>query len=675
MEPRWLEAIKNASLPPSGQMTERAIATVGARPIRRTRLLAALPVVAALPVLALFLPRQKSPVPVEPKLPALTRAAPSASPNRRSLAPAAPVPQPHALPSLSESFPPAKPEPAPLPPRPARVRMGQWPAAPRTTVALAPVAEQVAELTVLEQETVKQRVQVKQQVQIDALQDVMAAEASAVTALTRAASATTALSTLAEVKLLAENSEALLRYPLSPLPNAPQAAVLKAEILQHADAGFVYGNVTLIPENKPRELLVAVFDARGILRGTKRERIPAKAESVTIRAFMAPMGSCHYQLGLRPYQVRDKNKLEIIGGYVGHSAKVTVPAPDGVDISSADFYQSNVHKDYFARFHVTLSEVLLSRQGELSLKLHGIVFDEKGALLSVGSKPIASKPGQQRLDLDFGLLPKSREYGYKFVVTHLYEPREEDTHPAMAASAASTSSTLSPESERLVRTLSARASRELMGRSLDPLPDVPQAAVQKAELVRWDSGKVSGKVALAAEETPRDLLIAVFDTAGALLGTTSTLIPAKAEKVEVRPFDAPRTASHYQIALRPHPAPIEGLMVVGGYLLSGNAKAEVPAPPGVHIGDEANFYQSAYYKTHFVRFGLSLSKKLLTQPGLTLHGAVFDEKGALLSIANTPIANKTESQSLDLEFGLLPEGTPRRYRFIITRPDPDTRRL
>ena len=212
---------------------------------------------------------------------------------------------------------------------------------------------------------------------------------------------TTKVIALAALALAAAPVQALrLRYPLSPLPNAPQPSVRKADVEVHADSAQVLVRVELLPEPAPRDLYVAVFDQNGALQSTASQLVPAKAEKVEIKPFLAPWGKARfYQLALRPHPAPPVNP-RIVGGYTGHSEKHAVAAPPEVTLSEADFYRSNAYKDSSVRFRASAGQGAPDE-----CVLHGAVFDEMGTLLATAREPLTGKKNQ-RIDLKFGVLPK-----------------------------------------------------------------------------------------------------------------------------------------------------------------------------------------------------------------------------------------------------------------------------
>lgn len=224
-----------------------------------------------------------------------------------------------------------------------------------------------------------------------------------------------------------ESKEFPMRYPLSPLPGAPQPEGVTAKIAVHADSFQLVGTVTLAPDAQTREVLIAVFDDKRALIDTTQERVPGTQEEVRftevrIRPFLVARKARYFQLCLRVPRRYDDSAEQIVGGYVamprpGGDDPTRVPAPEGVSVTVDERYQSNVTRDHFVRCQVTLSKPLLSRLGELSLRLHGAIFDETGKLVSVASEPIVIQPGRQRLDLNFGPLIDSARLRFQFVVT------------------------------------------------------------------------------------------------------------------------------------------------------------------------------------------------------------------------------------------------------------------
>lgn len=431
-EPRWIDSLKNAPLPPAGQLTERALAVAGSRPTRRVLVLAALPLIAAVPAVALLLPHARKPEKLhiskfaimEQKLTAsVVSPVPSTSP----------IPE---LPTLARSFPLVRPEPTAklvrklpaLSPEPKQVaRIGSSDPAP----AALSDKNDLSDLPAVQLKTEEENVlSLQRQEPLAQVRKLSALSAKA----ENVAEAKDAMEREPLDRRLAER----LRFPLTPLPNAPQASVDKAGIYIHADSHHVYGDVTLMRTAQTDEmraaqideLLMAVFDSKGTLTGTAKAIIPASVatkdtnslQSVSFKAFVAPSNTNHYQLGRRARFERDKERAQIIGGYRGHGAKVEVPRPDGVSINGAEFYQSNVYKDYFVRFTAVLSQKLIDRLGEYGvLTIHGAVFDENNNLLSVASTPLKYKAGQQNPDLAFGLLPEGKSYHYSFVVTQSWK--------------------------------------------------------------------------------------------------------------------------------------------------------------------------------------------------------------------------------------------------------------
>ncbi|MGC4046192.1 MAG: hypothetical protein QM758_20580 [Armatimonas sp.] len=429
-EPRWVETLKNAPLPEAGRLTERAMTAAHSRPTRRAVVLAVLPLVAAVPAVALLLPRQEKPqvskiAVMEQKPVALVA----------SLTPqSTPLPS---LPTLAESFPAVRPEAAPLADvlteqvqvHPIQKESKLATSEPRLPVAVASrPPEEPIELPAL------QPLQRSKTEQVVALQERPAAAGVPPRKLSvlsaKAQPLTDQLNAVAELNTV-DPLERKLRFPLDPLPDTPQASVEKAEIMIHADSSQILGNVTLRPVATVRELLVAIFDGKSALLGVLKITVPANMEKVELKPNIVLPRARYYQLGLRPQYKRSNSEEQIVGGYTatrsqielpggyrGHGAKIEVPAPVGVSVNGADFYQSNVYKDHFIRFTVVLSKDLIDRLSETAnLTLHTAVFNEKGALISVASAPLEYKLGQQHPDLALGLLPEGTSYHYRYAVS------------------------------------------------------------------------------------------------------------------------------------------------------------------------------------------------------------------------------------------------------------------
>ena len=212
---------------------------------------------------------------------------------------------------------------------------------------------------------------------------------------------------------------------------------------------------------------------------------------------------------------------------------------------------------------------------------------------------------------------------------------------------------------------------ELEGTSLTPLPDAPvyDNALLKTNLARWADGSVEGSLVLANNTKERGALpkaylvyVAAFDAKGTLVSTAQTELPGQGGTATVKLGLAP-TAQHYQLALFAKPAPPKNLEVVAGFLVR-HLEGKVPPPLASQVTlSEPHFYESNYYKTVSARLTVSLPNQS-GAAGYTVHGALFDEKGALLSTDQASLKSE-----ISLGFGVTGRDATR-YQLAVTAPKP-----
>ncbi|WP_395094934.1 hypothetical protein [Armatimonas sp.] len=191
--------------------------------------------------------------------------------------------------------------------------------------------------------------------------------------------------------------------------------------------------------------------------------------------------------------------------------------------------------------------------------------------------------------------------------------------------------------------------------SLTPLPTAPVPLYPQLQitLTQQADGQVRGafKITMDSRELgviPKawDIHLAIFDAQGALLSTAKTELPGLGGTADVALGLCPK-ARHYQLNLSPQPSPETEkgeLLIVAGYQVVALG-GKVPPPLTGTFGEstynlvilgEPHFAQNNYYKDISARLSVSVAS-LSDAPGYTVHGALFGEKGMLLSTAQTPL--------------------------------------
>ncbi len=235
---------------------------------------------------------------------------------------------------------------------------------------------------------------------------------------------------------------------------------------------------------------------------------------------------------------------------------------------------------------------------------------------------------------------------------------------------------------------------EIEGTLLTSLPNAPtyENPKLKTTLLRQFDGSVEGLLVLANNTKERGALpkvylvyVAAFDAKGTLVSTAQTELPGAGGTATVR-FGLAPTAQHYQLALFAKPNPPQDELIVAGYLVR-HFEGKVPPPlTGTYGGStfnlvtpyEPQFYQSNYYKTVSANLTVSVAS-MSDAAGYTVHGALFDEKGALLSTDQAPLKPLTlttgtplqaqHSQTIGLGFGVTSQNATR-YQLAVTAPKP-----
>ncbi|WP_309709295.1 ankyrin repeat domain-containing protein [Armatimonas sp.] len=227
---------------------------------------------------------------------------------------------------------------------------------------------------------------------------------------------------------------------------------------------------------------------------------------------------------------------------------------------------------------------------------------------------------------------------------------------------------------------------EFEGVPLTPLPNAPTSEnpLLKTILMRWPDGTVVGTLVLANNTKERGALpkaylvyVAAFDAKGTLVSTAQTELPGAGGTATVKLGLAP-TAQHYQLALFAKPTPPKEEMVVAGYLVRHLVGDVLPSSTSQITLHEPQFYESNYYKTLSANLSVS-TVKLGDAAGYTVHGALFDEKGALLSTDQAPLKSPRiisvrplqaeYSQEVSLGFGVTGRHAAH-YQLAVTAPTP-----
>ena len=199
-----------------------------------------------------------------------------------------------------------------------------------------------------------------------------------------------------------------------------------------------------------------------------------------------------------------------------------------------------------------------------------------------------------------------------------------------------------------------------------PTPKYPQL---QTTLKRQANSQVRGALKITMDSREHGVIpkaweihLAIFDAAGVLLSTAKTELPGAGGTADVALGLCPK-AQHYQIELSPKPSPEKEELIVAGYQVVALG-GKVPPPLMGTLG-EPHFAQSNYYKDISANLSVSVAS-LSDAPGYTIHGAVFDEKGALLSTDQAALQSKRD-QGISFSFGKRSQ-LATRYQLAITAP-------